>query len=122
VQYKEQLAENFGILFDSLYTITNMPITRFVDFLHRRDELQEYMDLLVRNFNKDTIGNLMCLDTISVGWDGKVSLLPLTLLIWLHVMLTKRLLCFQIYDCDFNQQLGYALGVDSVHKGGKSGF
>lgn len=73
VQYKEQLAENFGILFDSLFTITNMPIKRFADFLHRRDELQGYMDLLVRNFNKDTVENLMCLETISVGWDGKVS-------------------------------------------------
>jgi len=98
VQYKEQLAENFGILFDSLFTITNMPIKRFADFLHRRDELQDYMDLLVRNFNKDTIEKLMCLDTISVGWDGK------------------------IYDCDFNQQLGYAVGVDSIHRGGKTVF
>jgi len=98
VQYKEQLAENFGILFDSLFTITNMPIKRFADFLHRRDELQDYMDLLVRNFNKDTVENLMCLDTISIGWDGK------------------------IYDCDFNQQLGYAVGVDSIHRGGKTVF
>lgn len=98
VQYKEQLADNFGILFDSLFTITNMPIKRFADFLHRRDELQGYMDLLVRNFNKDTVENLMCLDTISVGWDGK------------------------IYDCDFNQQLGYAVGVDSIHRGGKTVF
>mmetsp|Transcript_28519 Transcript_28519/g.69114 ORF Transcript_28519/g.69114 Transcript_28519/m.69114 type:complete len:446 (+) Transcript_28519:541-1878(+) len=98
VQYKQQLADNFGILFDSLFTITNMPIKRFADFLHRRDELQGYMDLLVRNFNKDTVENLMCLETISVGWDGK------------------------IYDCDFNQQLGYAVGVDSIHRGGKTVF
>ncbi|CAJ1961439.1 unnamed protein product [Cylindrotheca closterium] len=98
VQYKQQLADNFGILFDSLFTITNMPIKRFADFLHRRDELQGYMDLLVRNFNKDTVENLMCLETISVGWDGK------------------------IYDCDFNQQLGYAIGVDSIHRGGKTVF
>lgn len=72
VQYKEQLAENFGILFDQLYTITNMPIKRFADFLHRRGELEEYMNLLVRNFNKDTVANLMCLDTVSIGWDGTV--------------------------------------------------
>jgi radical SAM/Cys-rich protein len=71
-QYKQQLADNFGILFDSLYTITNMPIKRFADFLHRRGELQDYMDLLVRNFNPDTVEKLMCLDMISVGWDGKV--------------------------------------------------
>ena len=72
-QYKTQLADNFGILFDSLYTITNMPIKRFADFLHRRGELQDYMDLLVRNFNPDTGEKLMCLDMISVGWDGKVG-------------------------------------------------
>merc|ERR1711966_524515 len=72
---------------------TNMPIKRFTDFLHRRGEFAEYMDLLVRNFNPDTVKELMCLDTINIGWDGK------------------------IYDCDFNQQLGYAVGVDSIHKG-----
>jgi len=98
VQYQKQLAENFGILFDQLYTITNMPIKRFADFLHRRGELAEYMDLLVRNFNPDTVNELMCLNTINIGWDGK------------------------IYDCDFNQQLGYAVGVDSIHRGGKTVF
>lgn len=98
VQYQQQLADNFGILFDQLYTITNMPIKRFADFLHRRGELAEYMDLLVRNFNPDTVEELMCLNTINIGWDGK------------------------IYDCDFNQQLGYAIGVDSIHRGGKTVF
>ena len=73
VQYKQQLNDNFGILFNQLYTITNMPIKRFADFLHRRDELQSYMELLVRNYNPDTLTQLMCLDTISIGWDGKVS-------------------------------------------------
>ena len=71
-QYKTQLAQNFGILFNSLFTITNMPIKRFADFLHRRGELEEYMSLLVRNFNKNTVENLMCLDTLSIGWDGQV--------------------------------------------------
>ncbi|KAG7348108.1 radical SAM/Cys-rich domain protein [Nitzschia inconspicua] len=97
-QYKERLADNFGILFDQLFTITNMPIKRFADFLHRRGELEEYMELLVRNFNPDTVPQLMCLDTVSVSWDGR------------------------IYDCDFNQQLGYAVGVDSIHRGGKTVF
>lgn len=92
VQYKEQLASNFGILFDQLFTITNMPIKRFADFLHRRDELVEYMELLVRNFNPDTVPSLMCRDTVSVGYDGR------------------------LYDCDFNQQLD--LGMLRV--GGKS--
>ena len=98
VQYKQVLEENFGIVFNSLFTMTNMPIKRFADFLHRRDELKQYMDLLSRNFNSDTLGQLMCLDTVSVGWDGRV------------------------YDCDFNQQLGYAVGVDGVHSGGKTVF
>lgn len=73
-KYKEELQENFGILFDSLFTMTNMPVKRFADFLHRRGELKEYMDLLVRNFNVDTTTSLMCLDTVSVGYDGKVRL------------------------------------------------
>jgi radical SAM/Cys-rich protein len=72
-QYQDQLGDNFGIFFDQLFTITNMPIKRFADFLHRRGELEEYMELLVRNFNKDTVPKLMCMDTINVGWDGKVS-------------------------------------------------
>jgi radical SAM/Cys-rich protein len=77
IQYKKQLDENFGILFNQLFTITNMPIKRFADFLHRRDELKDYMNLLVRNFNPDTVPKLMCLDTVSVGWDGKVRMLVL---------------------------------------------
>ena len=96
-QYKKILEENFGILFNSLFTMTNMPIKRFADFLHRRDELKEYMDLLVRNFNADTTKSLMCLDTVSIDYNGK------------------------IYDCDFNQQLGYSLS-GAEHDGGISVF
>ena len=84
--------DTFGISFNNLYTMTNIPVKRFADFLHRRGELEEYMDLLVRNFNLDTTENLMCMETVSVGWDGK------------------------IYDCDFNQQLGFGIGSD-VSKG-----
>ena len=92
--YKVRLDEDFGIQFNNLYTMTNMPIKRFADFLHRREELQEYMDLLVRNFNLDTTNTLMCRDTISVGYDGK------------------------IFDCDFNQQLGLHIGDDDNKEGG----
>jgi radical SAM/Cys-rich protein len=81
IQYKEQLYKNFGIVFDDLFTITNMPIQRFADYLYRRDELIEYMDLLVRNYNPATIDNIMCQNTVSIRYDGI------------------------IYDCDFNQQL-----------------
>jgi radical SAM/Cys-rich protein len=86
IQYKEHLKENFGILFNELYAMANMPIKRFADYLHRRGELQTYMELLVQNFNAETVDSVMCVDTVSVGWDGKV------------------------YDCDFNQQLGYTAG------------
>jgi hypothetical protein len=65
--------------------MANMPVKRFADYLHRRGELKEYMDLLVRNFNIDTTESLMCLNTVSVRYDGK------------------------IFDCDFNQQLGYGI-------------
>jgi len=85
-KYKEVLAADFGIVFNSLYTMTNMPVKRFADFLYRRDELEDYMDLLVRNFNLSTLNSLMCLNTVSVDYNGK------------------------IFDCDFNQQLGYSHG------------
>jgi len=97
-KYKEVLDENFGILFNSLFTMTNMPIKRFADFLHRRNELKDYMDLLVRNFNTDTTTQLMCLNTVSVGHDGKV------------------------FDCDFNQQLGFPIGSNGIYQGGLSVF
>ena len=97
-QYKLKLEENFGVLFNSLFTMTNMPVKRFADFLHRRGELKDYMDLLVRNFNSDTTTSLMCRDTVSIGWNG------------------------EIYDCDFNQQLGYSIGNDEIHNGGLSVF
>eukprot|EP00808_Paulinella_micropora_P008455 g19944.t1 len=88
-KYKEELLEAFGIHFNDLFTITNMPIKRFADLLYRRGELKEYMDLLVRNFNPAAALGIMCRDTVSVGWDGS------------------------LYDCDFNQQLGLGLTVPS---------
>ena len=76
--------------FNSLFTMTNMPIKRFADFLYRRNELSDYLELLVRNFNEDTVPSLMCTNTVSIGWDGKV------------------------YDCDFNQQLDLQLTTQEV--------
>jgi len=80
-KYKQELMELFGIQFNNLFTVTNMPIKRFADFLHRRGELEEYMSLLVRNFNSSTLPGMMCTNHINVSWDGTM------------------------YDCDFNQQL-----------------
>jgi radical SAM/Cys-rich protein len=80
--YKRELKTHFGIVFNKLYTLTNLPIGRFASYLRRNNKLDEYMQLLIQAFNPATINGLMCRNTISVGWRGEV------------------------YDCDFNQQLG----------------
>lgn len=95
-KYKEELEEHFGIVFNNLFCFTNMPIKRFADFLYRRGELEEYMSLLVRNFNPETVENVMCRNYLSVSWDGT------------------------IYDCDFNQQL--AMDISHNKKDGVSVF
>jgi radical SAM/Cys-rich protein len=79
--YKRQLLENFSIEFNRLFTITNMPIKRFAEFLFREGRHEAYMGLLSNHFNPATVHQLMCRDLVSVGWDGK------------------------IYDCDFNQMM-----------------
>ena len=79
--YKKVLYEKYNITFNNLYTITNMPINRYADFLKMTGELEKYFELLANNFNQKNLKNLMCKKTISVDWEG------------------------QIYDCDFNQQL-----------------
>ncbi len=79
--YREELKELFDIEFTSLFTITNMPIKRFLRDLERNGKLQEYMELLVNSFNPDAAESVMCRSLVSVGWDGK------------------------LYDCDFNQML-----------------
>ena len=79
--YKERLQEDFGICFDTLLTITNMPIKRFLYDLKRTGELEEYMSLLTNSFNIETVRGVMCRNLISLGWEGT------------------------IYDCDFNQML-----------------
>ena len=80
--YKRELKKHFGIVFNNLYTLTNLPIGRFASYLWHNNKLDEYMELLIQAFNPATIDGLMCRNTISVGWRGEV------------------------YDCDFNQQLG----------------
>ena len=79
--YKRELQKHFGIVFNNLYTLANLPIARFVAYLRHNNKLDEYMQLLIDAFNPATIDGLMCRNTISVGWRGEV------------------------YDCDFNQQL-----------------
>ena len=79
--YKRELRLRHGIVFDRLLTITNMPISRFLEYLERTDNLRRYMDLLVASFNPRAADGVMCRTYLSVGWDGT------------------------LYDCDFNQML-----------------
>jgi radical SAM/Cys-rich protein len=79
--YKAHLQQHFGITFNQLFTITNMPIKRFAHQLQREGRYDEYMNLLVNSFNARAAEQVMCKDMLSVGWNGK------------------------LYDCDFNQML-----------------
>ena len=79
--YKKVLYEKYNIFFNNLYTITNMPINSYEEFLRKTGKLDNYYKLLKKNFNKNNLENLMCKKTISVNWLG------------------------EIYDCDFNQQI-----------------
>ena len=79
--YKRHLSEHFGIEFDDLYTITNMPIARFGSVLLSKGQFDEYMHLLKSAFSQTNLENVMCRSTISVDWQG------------------------YLYDCDFNQML-----------------
>ena len=83
--YKKMLYDEHGVFFNRLLTITNAPINRFEQFLKASGNFDEYMKLLIDNFNKDIAGNIMCRNLLNVGWNGI------------------------IYDCDFNQALGLAL-------------
>ena len=86
LEYRVELGTRFGIRFNRLLTITNMPIKRFAHDLERSGHASEYLSLLVNHFNPKTIPGLMCRDLVSVGYDGA------------------------IYDCDFNQQLELSMG------------
>ena len=79
--YKRELKNSFDIEFNNLYTITNLPISRFLDYLLQSGNYDAYMKKLVDSFNPVAASNVMCKFTISVGWDG------------------------QLFDCDFNQML-----------------
>jgi radical SAM/Cys-rich protein len=93
--YKRELKEHFGIAFNKLYTITNLPIARFASYLKNNNLLADYMTLLNDAFNPATVNGLMCRNTINVSWQGEV------------------------FDCDFNQMLkmGWAGngGSETIH-------
>ena len=80
--YRRELLKRFGIRFNRLYTITNMPIGRFLHVLQRDGMAEGYASLLRKSFNPGTLDDLMCRHQLHVGWDGT------------------------LYDCDFNYALG----------------
>lgn len=80
--FKKELSEHYNIRFNALLCITNLPVSRFLEYLINSDNYEEYMDLLVRSFNPAAVKGVMCRNTISVDYDG------------------------YLYDCDFNQMLG----------------
>jgi radical SAM/Cys-rich protein len=79
--YKRELKSKFDIVFNNLYTITNLPISRYLDYLLVIGKYEEYMIKLVNAFNSNAVQNVMCINTLSVDWKGG------------------------LYDCDFNQML-----------------
>ena len=84
--YRRELADHFGIVFSRLFTITNMPIRRFLHLLEREGRYESYMHTLLDAFNPQAALGVMCRNLLSVSWDG------------------------QLYDCDFNQALELPLG------------
>jgi len=80
-EFKAKLWDGFGIRFNSLFTITNLPVSRFLEYLVNSGNYETYMQELVNAFNPSAAVGVMCRNTISVGWDG------------------------YLYDCDFNQML-----------------
>jgi radical SAM/Cys-rich protein len=81
IEWKRELARLHGVRFDRLYTVTNMPISRFLEWLIESGNLASYMEKLVTSFNPAAATGVMCRTMLSVGWDGT------------------------LYDCDFNQML-----------------
>ncbi len=80
--YKRELFKNYGVIFDSLFTLTNAPLGRFKDYLKANGQFERYIQLLIRSFNPDTAAGIMCRALISVDWQGV------------------------LYNCDFNLAAG----------------
>ncbi len=83
--YKRELAEHFGIVFNQLFTLANMPVQRFGSMLISKGQFNDYMNLLKSSHSDANLENVMCRTLVSVDWQG------------------------YLYDCDFNQQLGLPL-------------
>jgi radical SAM/Cys-rich protein len=89
--FKKELKRNYDIEFNNLYCITNMPISRYLEYLINSGNYEKYMDRLVNAFNPEAAKGVMCRNTISIGWDG------------------------YLYDCDFNQMLDLKVALPGTH-------
>jgi len=93
-EWREGLLRNFGVSFDRLFMINNMPIARFLEWLEQSGNLESYLQRLVNAYNPAAVNGLMCRNTLSVGWDGR------------------------LYDCDFNQMLDLEIDLPGNGKNG----
>ncbi|MEN8928664.1 MAG: arsenosugar biosynthesis radical SAM (seleno)protein ArsS, partial [Flavobacteriales bacterium] len=91
-QFKRKLKKDFEIEFNSLFAITNIPISRYLDYLVASENFMGYMEKLVNAYNPVAAEGVMCRNTVSVGWDG------------------------YLYDCDFNQMLELKVAVPTKAK------
>jgi radical SAM/Cys-rich protein len=90
-EYKQALMQQFGIEFNHLFAITNLPISRYLDYLLQSGNYEKYMEKLVNAYNPVAAANVMCRNTISISWDG------------------------YLYDCDFNQMLDLKVDCSAKH-------
>ncbi len=90
-EFKTALKKDFGITFNELFAITNLPISRYLDYLLQTGNYEKYMEKLINAFNPVAAHNVMCRNTLSIGWDGF------------------------IYDCDFNQMLELKVDCSTKH-------
>ncbi len=89
--FKKALKDDFNISFNYLFAITNLPISRFLDYLIASENYEDYMFALVEAYNPAAVENVMCTNTLSVSWDG------------------------YLYDCDFNQMLNLKINSKVKH-------
>ena len=89
--FKKALKDDFNIDFHNLFAITNLPISRFLDYLIASENYEEYMHSLVEAYNPMAVENVMCTNTLSISWDGN------------------------LYDCDFNQMLNLKVNSKVKH-------
>jgi radical SAM/Cys-rich protein len=88
-EYHERLLTEQGVHFNQLFCLTNLPVGRYLDYLIESGNFEDYISALCHSFNPAAVKNVMCLTTLSVGWDGL------------------------LYDCDFNQMLGLTVNNGS---------